>query len=218
MKFSIICASHDDNVLKQNLLQSPQLNEHELIIIKRCKEVSKAYNEASLSATCTLQIFVHHDVYLPLGFFDSLTTSIVDLPISDWGLLGVAGKSKNDEDVGFVLDRDNEWGDKDNLPQEARTLDELLLVKQRDEFLFDEKIPSTHHLFGSDLCLQYSSKGYRNFAISAVCRHNSDYDNKVPESWFESAKYLRKKWSAFLPIPTTCGLIFADKIEVPIVN
>ena len=68
MKFSIICASHDNNILKQNLLQSPQLNEHELIIIDRCKQVAIAYNEASLSATCTLQIFVHHDVYLPVSY------------------------------------------------------------------------------------------------------------------------------------------------------
>ena len=207
MRFSIICASHDENKLASNLLKSPKIEEHELLILRNYSNVPKAYNKGASETSCPIQIFVHHDVFLPKEFFDNLSSSISLLPSKEWGLLGVAGKTSLGKDAGYVLDRDTIFGDKDNLPVEVQTLDELLLVKHKDNYSFDEKIPSSHHLFGTDLCFQYKVNGYRNYALSAYCLHNSDYEDIIPSSWSLSAEYLRNKWKDYLPIQTTCGLI-----------
>lgn len=205
MTFSIVCCTHNLQILYENLLRSPNIRDHQLIISENSKCITKTYNESVNKADSDIFIFVHHDVYLPENFFNELK-EILDEIEDDWGVVGVAGKTKNGDDAGFVCDRGNIFGEK-NGPIEVQTLDELLLIKKKDNIQFDENIPSTHHLFGTDICLQYKEIAKKNYAISAYCEHNSSYDNNITKSWYESEKYIKNKWSKYLPIQTTCKII-----------
>jgi len=204
--YSIVCCSHNKKILTRNLLRSPNLNNHQVIINKNSKNIPSSYNKSIDIAENEFIIFVHHDVFLPKTFFEELEEYLKLIKKENWGLIGVAGKTRNGEDAGFICDRGNIFGGKKN-PIEVQSLDEVLLIKKRDQLKFDENIPSTHHLFATDLCLQYENAGKKNYAISAYCEHNSLYDNQITKSWYESEKYIRNKWSKYLPIQTTCKRI-----------
>jgi hypothetical protein len=205
MKFSIVCASNNEKLINEHLLSSPEINNHELIIDRKAKNVPAAYNKAMKKATQDIVIFVHHDVSLPEGFFDQLTESIKKLT-GDWGCLGVAGCVGADR-YGYLMNRRNVWGAKDKVPHEVDTLDELILIVKRDSVVFDENIPSTHHMFGPDTCLQFRSEGKKNYAILAYCTHNCVEHGTYPKEFYDSAEYIKKKWAKFLPIHTTCTTI-----------
>lgn len=205
MKFSIVCASNNEELLKKHLLSSPDINNHEIIIDRKAKNVPKSYNRAMKKATQDIVIFVHHDVSLPEGFFSQLTESIQNLT-DDWGCLGVAG-CLGSARFGYLMNRNNVWGSKASVPHEVDTLDELILIVKRDSIIFDENIPSTHHMFGPDTCLQFKSNGKKNYSILAYCTHNCVEHGKYPQDFYDSAEYIKRKWPQFLPITTTCVVI-----------
>lgn len=213
IKFSIICCSHNEEILNNNLLRSANLDDHELLIYNDCSNVPRAYNEAHSDASGDFLMFVHHDVFLPDNFFINLEKNIQLIQNENWGVLGPAGTTNRNTLAGNVSDRGREWPyatgrstwHSRNKPTEVQTLDELLLIKRNDDFRFDEKIPSSHHLFASDICLQYAKKSYKNYSLPAYCEHNSGLGKGVPDDWYTSADYIKLKWKDMLPIYTTSG-------------
>jgi len=207
MKFTIVCATNDNEVLNKNLLASPCIISNDLILKLQYSSVSKAYNDAIREANQDVIIFVHQDVYLPITFHDQLNDSIKKLGNVDWGVLGVAGV-KGSQIFANVLDRGNILKSYDERPTEVRTLDELILIIKKYSFnkiKFDEKIPH-HHLFGADICLQANQCGMNNYVVDAYCHHNSSL-KILPDNYFDSENYMRKKWLNQLPINTTCSRI-----------
>jgi len=204
--FSIVCASNNDDILNQYLMASPNVNEHQLIIKRNTTNVPKAYNEAMKEATQDIVIFVHHDVSLPDGFFVQLENSIKNLSDKNWGCLGVAG-CQGTARYGYLMNRNTKWGSEKSVPHEVETLDELILIVKRNSVVFDENIPSTHHMFGPDTCLQFRERGMKNYSVLAFCTHNCAVHHTYPKDFYDSAEYLKKKWSQFLPITTTCTVI-----------
>jgi SAM-dependent methyltransferase len=205
-RYTIVCASNNDKILKENLLKSKGLKDHQLIIQKGFKNVPKAYNEATLKAEEDIIIYVHHDVYLPDEFFADLDSAILNLDGEDWGVLGVAG-CVGSKRYGHLQNRKSMWGSKALVPYEVETLDELILIIRKGNVLFDENIPSTHHMFGPDSCLQCTDKGLKNYAIDAFCVHNCALHTTYPKDFYDSAEYIKKKWKKYLPITTTCTVI-----------
>jgi len=206
MEFSIVCASNNEDILKKYLLSSPDIEKHDLIIERDVKNVPKAYNDGMKKAKRDIVIFVHHDVGLPAGFFTQLEESISNLQNEDWGVLGVAG-CLGSARFGYLMNRTNIWGSKESVPHEIDTLDELILIVKRDSIIFDENIPSTHHMFGPDTCLQFKEQGKKNFSILAYCIHNCVEHKGYPQDFYDSAEYIKKKWPHRLPITTTCTVI-----------
>ena len=210
MRFSIICASNKPDVLNENLLSSPNISEHEVIVIFGAENVPSAYNRAVTIATEEVLVFVHQDVFLPETFFGELETSINKLNGEDWGVLGPIGtKLDHFGDttiyVGDMVDRGNRLGKCDSLPEEIQTLDEMLLVCKKCDAVFDENIPTKHHMHGSDVCMNSISKGKRNYAIQAFCYHNCfGLSYELPAEFYDAADYIRNKWKEYLPIVTTC--------------
>ena len=203
-RYSIVCAVNDVDVLKANLLRSPNIREHELILMQEYNNVCKAYNDAF--CTNDIVIYVHQDVYLPKGFFNNLDQALEEMyRYCLWGVLGVAGRV-GDEYVGNILDRGVKWGSADGLPSRVQTLDELMLITHKGMFKFDEYIPN-NHLYGADLCMQAASIGRMCFAINAYCEHNSTQSYELPDEFGLSKNYLRNKWWHMLPIYTTCAVI-----------
>ncbi len=204
MKLSIICSANNETLLRDNLLRSPIVTRHELIVKQNYRNVSAAYNRAMEQSESDYLIFVHQDVYLPDSFEDDLFNALIDLNDVDWGVLGVAGKL-GDKYLGHILDRGNPWGSPQGLPAEVQTLDELLLILKRDTFHFDESLPN-HHMFGADVCLQAREEGKKVLAIDAYCEHNSALRGH-PAGIELGMEYMRKKWQHRLPIHTTCVTI-----------
>jgi Glycosyltransferase like family len=211
MKLSIICSANNETLLRDNLLRSPIVTRHELIVKQNYRNVAAAYNQAQRQAEGDYLIFVHQDVYLPESFEKDLLTTLTRLQAGykygiavDWGVLGVAGKL-GDRYLGHLLDRGNPWGSPQGLPAEVQTLDELLLILKRDTFQFDEGLPN-HHLFGADICMQAREAGKWVLAIDAYCEHNSTLRGH-PAGIELGMEYMRKKWQHRLPIHTTCVTI-----------
>lgn len=210
MTYSIVCAANNQTVLSNNLLNSPNLDKHDLRIVWNADSVCAAYNsEVSKSNTWEILIFVHQDVFLPEPFFDQLDLSVESLSDVEWGVLGVAGRTSLGTYSLNVLDRGGLLRTADTRPTEVQTLDELLLVVMRSSFddglLFDQRIPH-HHLFGTDLCLQSTAMGKKNFVVDAFCHHNSSL-KFLPANYAESEDYIRKKWYREPSIYSTCGEI-----------
>lgn len=203
-----IAASHNEDILKNNLLKSILFADYKLIIQRGFDNVSKAYNQAPI--TGNIIVYLHHDIYLPGDFYSNLQSSIqaVNKIDNNWGVLGLAGVKLIDgkrEIFGNINDRGRQWGNPDNLPAEVDTLDELVLVTHGD-FVFDENLPTD--FYGADICLQSKLQGRKNYAVNAYCYHNSTraFGGRT-ESFYECEKYFKEKWKNELPIATTCAII-----------
>ena len=205
MKYSIVCATNDDNILYKNLLASPNIDKHQVILQKNHSNVCQAYNDGMKKVNENIVIFVHHDVYLPNGFFDQLEKSLKDLPV-DWGVAGVAGLHGNHR-YGWLMNRNSVWGKDENLPHVVDSLDELILIVRNGSIVFDENIPSSHHMFGTDVVCQFKEKGMKGYSIRAYLTHNCKMHRVYPQSFYDSAEYIKKKWPKYLPIVTTCTTI-----------
>src|SRR5579863_529809 len=91
---SLIVAVNDDRVLESTLLASPAVNERFQIVVKRgFPSAASAYNAGLNEAEEEILVFVHQDVFLPLGWFVDLDRALARLERVDpnWGVLGVFG-------------------------------------------------------------------------------------------------------------------------------
>lgn len=193
-----------------NLLKSPGIDDHEVIVIFGAKNVPNAYNRASRVATEDILIFVHQDVFLPDGFFGELESSISELDEHDWGVLGPIGVRLDDSTgevvyVGDMVDRGNRLGKSDSLPEEVQTLDEMMLICRKRDAVFDENIPTKHHMHGADVCMTSIANKRKNFAIKAFCYHNCfSLSYELTKEFYVAAEYVKRKWFDRLPVVTTC--------------
>lgn len=203
-RYSIITAVNKGDVLIENLLKSPDIFLHDIQIKYGYRNICYAYNEAVKESQEEILIFVHQDVLLPEYFFEDLLLSIAKLIYTDWGVLGVAGKTHNGRLSANVIDRGFLLKTNDLRPSLVQTIDELILIVKKssfDKLVFDEDI-TNNHLFGTDLCLQAEQHGMKNFIIDIPCFHNSTLVS-VPNNYYETEKYIREKWECYLPIFTT---------------
>lgn len=209
MRFSIICAANKPDVLHENLLKSPGISSHEIIVVFGAKNVPDAYNRGAKIATEEVMIFVHQDVFLPESFFPELESSLESLSGQNWGILGPIGAklcpaTEETLYIGDMVDRGTRLGNRESLPEAIQTLDEMMLICKKEDAIFDEEIPSANHMHGADICINSISRGKKNFAIQAFCYHNSTMGYSLPPEFYASAEYVRNKWKDYLPIVTTC--------------
>lgn len=52
--------------------------------------------------------------------------------------------------------------------------------------------------------MQAAARGLNNYAISAFCIHNTQLNLVLPGEFYESYRYVKRKWINSLPIQTTC--------------
>jgi hypothetical protein len=212
-----ITASHDPAVLAKNLLASPIFKRKRwrwrpaasAVVQRGYTNIPQAYNAANTNGA-GLVAYVHHDVFLPPSFEAELRGSLEAINRMDpqWGVLGVAGvRLENGAGVhyGNLRDRGNEWGQRLTQPVRVDTLDELLLIPNgRLGLRFEESLPL--HFYGADLCMQARLAGHRCYAVQGYCHHNSSFDDRFPESFFECQRRFCAKYAGQLPIATTCAI------------
>jgi SAM-dependent methyltransferase len=207
----VVCASNQ-RTLQANLLSSPDLqeNRHEVLPMRGFPNAAEGLNRGLELARHPLVICVHQDVYLPRGWTDGFMRQyrLAEATLGPVGVAGVYGvrlAGSTLERIGHVVDRDRLLGGYRGLPDVVDTVDELLVAVPRGTALrFDPQLG--FHFYGADLCLAARQRGLRAVALAALCFHHSRGYGLPPE--FEpSAKRFAAKWSAQLPIATSCVVI-----------
>lgn len=210
-RYSLVVAINDVHlpVLRSTLLKSPDVQSRCQVIVKNgFPSASAAYNEAIVEASEEIVVFVHADLYLPEGWFDSLGKAIRDLNQSDpnWAVLGVAGISNTGEFAGHIYSTGlgHVVGSAFRGRFETVSVDEVVIVIRRSSGLrFDDRL-SGFHLHGTDICLEGRRRGMKSYVISAFCVHNSNGIQNLPASFWSAYLYLRTKWWRELPVRTCC--------------
>lgn len=205
---TVICCVSDDQVLRANLLASPDLQSgglHEVLLARDCRSAAEGLNAGIERAQNRLVVAVHQDVYLPRGWFARATrafrqAAVTYGPIGVAGVYGVAGRGPTATRVGRVVDRDHLLWERSSLPAVVSTLDELVLVVERDAGLrFDPALG--FHLYAADICHAARRVGLAPTVIDAVCLHNSQ-TMQLPFSFQAIADAFARKWAGELPIST----------------
>jgi len=212
MNWSLVVAVNSEEVLQGNLLRSTESTlANEIVILRQKKNASAAYNEGLAKSTGDVIVFAHQDVYLPPGWADQLTASIVKLTIKNpnWGVAGVYGVSSSGQGAGYVYSSGLRGfvGEPIFGSICVSTIDEMLLIIRRTAGLqFDEMLPG-FHLYGTDICLEAGKRGMKNYIIPCFAVHNSCGITWLPFSFWKAYMYLRKKWRSRLPLITPCTKI-----------
>jgi hypothetical protein len=209
--FTIAAAVNNDDVLRQNLMLSPEMADgarHQLLLLRGFDSASIAYNDALQRAIHDIVVFVHQDMYLPAAWFSELARSLhhLDRIGANWGVLGCYGVRKGTaEGIGRIYTRGlGRHGRRIAHPEEVDTLDEIALVLRRSSGLrFDPALPH-FHLYGPDICLTARAKGLVNYAFQGYCVHNTNQLLMLPQEYYACYRYMRRKWAHDLPIYTSC--------------
>jgi hypothetical protein len=207
MNWSLVVACNSDEVLRGTLLRSPDVQPaRHLLIQKGFNSASSAYNDGIRRTESEIIVFPHQDVFLPAGFGKTLCKNIERLTAFDpeWGVAGVYGVTGNGGSVGHVYSTGLRRfvGAACSRPAEVRTLDEMLLILRRSAGLhFDGGLPG-FHLYGTDICLEASRRGFRSYVLPCFCIHNSNGIRLLPWSYWECYLYMRRKWRHKIPIIT----------------
>jgi Glycosyltransferase like family len=220
--FSVVVAVNDRRILESNLLRSPALSgkraRHQIILREGFSSAALAYNSALDQAQNDLLLFVHQDVYLPEGWFDQVGRCVEYLEVagSPWGVLGAYGaRSVGQQYVGRIYTNGLGYhGAPIVTPQQVDTLDEITLVLRKSSGLrFDPALPH-FHMYGVDICLSARARGLVNYAVPAMCVHNTDQIVVLPEEFYRSYWYVKRKWPSLLPIQTSCIRISKFDLEL----
>jgi len=219
-EFTVIVAVNNRRILESNLLLSPALardRQSRVIIKENFPSASLAYNDAIEEASNDILIFVHQDVYLPEHWFDDVSDSIRALENKGvhWGVLGCFGTRRGArERFGTVFTTGRGiHGNPIDTPEPVDTLDEIVLLVRRSSGLrFDPNLPH-FHMYGVDLCLTAQSVGMINYAIPAFCVHNTNQLVTLPAEFYTCYSYIKRKWSKYLPIHTSCMTVTRFEIE-----
>jgi GT2 family glycosyltransferase len=153
----------------------------------------------------------HQDLRAPENWLENVMDHIKNLIASDvkFGVLGMAGSWVNNASEGGVIyltgNEDAYKGTPYETKAEVQCLDELcLIVRRNNDFRFDVNTCNGYHCYGTDLCLNYLTKGYRNFAINAPCTHLSDGFKNISNvenlhKFTECTFNVFKKWRGIVP-------------------
>jgi hypothetical protein len=60
------------------------------------------------------------------------------------------------------------------------------------------------HFYAADICLTAKERGLKNYAFPGFCFHNANEYGMFPRSFWEGYFFIRRKWSALLPVKTPC--------------
>ncbi len=207
--FSLIVAVNDREVLKSTLLASPDLSRGlELVLEEGAKSAATAYNRGMQRAHGDVLVFLHQDVFLPAGWFESVNRSILQIEATGepWALLGVFGMGLDGRGRGHLYSTGLKRlvGAPLEAPAPVQTLDEVVLILRRNTGLrFDGALPG-FHLYGADICLTARERGWSCFAIDSFCLHNTNGIRLLPPPYWQAYAFMRKKWRHVLPVATTC--------------
>lgn len=201
---------NNDKIFERNCMASPCFNDgspHQLLVQRGFRSAAAAYNDAIARSKNDLMVFAHSDVVFPRSWCTDLERALRCLSRTDpdWGVLGCYGETLDDNERGYVYSPGRGFlGKAFERPAEVQTLDEVVLILRKSSGLkFDEYVPH-FHFYGADICMAAARAGKKNYAISALCIHNTQQNYVLPKEFYECYRRLKHKWREYLPIQTTC--------------
>lgn len=219
-RYSVVSTVNDEEVFARNLAASPLVasGRAEIHVERNAERMSAAYNRGLDATRGALVIFAHQDVYLPEGWADALEREIARLEADDpdWAVLGVIGVVRDSGKAQGLLGAvrpvmtGSVWcaanrgviGARCPAPTPAQSLDELVLVLRRASGLrFDPELPH-FHLYGLDLAQTAWAQGRSVYIVDAPVIHNSKVVLSLWRGFFDSYRYVQRKWRRKLPLAT----------------
>jgi hypothetical protein len=98
-------------------------------------------------------------------------------------------------------------------PIAVHSIDELLIVVRRSSNIrFDERLPG-FHLYGTDIVQTALSANKGAYTVCAPVIHNSRPILYLPPDYLAAYEYLRRKWSARLPIQNCISPIVDTRLQ-----
>ena len=217
---TIICAVNSEHTLQRDLMASPMVCDDGVPVFtyRGAKTAGEAYNAGIEATSGEYMIFVHQDVYLPLGWDLDLRRSIQILDDNDvpWAVLGCMGVTRSGVFAGTVWSAgsNREYDNAIEEPTEVRSLDEVVLVVRRSTGVrFDSALPH-FHLYGTDVVLSAARAGYPSFAIHAPVVHNSNQLRGLDEGYRHAFGYMCDKWSDELPVRTPVCMLSSNRLSL----
>ncbi|GLS85389.1 hypothetical protein GCM10010873_03620 [Cypionkella aquatica] len=208
MSLAIICASHNDAILNDNLARSPIIAEGTapLHLERGAPSAAVAYNRAIDATGAEIMVFAHHDVYLPRGWDALLSRRLRELEAVDpnWALYGPFGVGLDASHIGPV------WSSSIGLivgrvptaPAKVQSYDEMVIVMRRAAGLrFDEALPGWH-MYGTDIVTTARTAGLHAYAGALPTIHNDRYHDHLRGDFVQAYTAMRQKWRAQLPLRT----------------
>lgn len=205
---AFVCASNNPQILRANLLRSPAIaaQDYPLEVIENAPSAAKAYNAGLDSTAADIIVFLHHDVYLPLGWDALLRQRIAEVEAidPDWALLGAYGIAMDtrgfgpvwSSSIGFIA------GQMPMAPVPVQSFDELLIVMRRDAGLrFDEDL-NGWHMYGTDIVCQARANRLGAYSVALPLIHNDGYKETLDDKFEAAFRYMVTKWKTLLPIQT----------------
>jgi hypothetical protein len=215
---SIICVFNDAAVLEGRLLKSlaTQAARHELITIdnrhSRFASASAALNWGAAQAQGDWLLFAHQDVALRSPDWLSKAEHLLnDYAVAGWA--GVAGRTREGEFRGFLIDREHLFGSPFTQPLEVQTLDECVLIHRREQAgyrYFDEALTGWH-AYGVEACCAAAREGKRNVVLSLPTWHDSKSSNMAGLA--EAHAYVWQKHGGDLGRISTTMAILPDAYD-----
>lgn len=112
--------------------------------------------------------------------------------IGEWG-----NKSRNIE-LGCVKDSSDNivWGDH-NRNGIVHTLDEMMLIFDKNINIRFDPTLTGYHLYALDICLQSRSAGYDVMSIDIGCKHHGEYSSSIyrDKGFMRKLIHLHRKWN-----------------------
>ncbi|MCA1467129.1 hypothetical protein I6F09_04400 [Bradyrhizobium sp. IC3195] len=210
MKNSIhlYCVSNNDSTLQRDLLRSPDLASGivSITVLRGAMAASRAYHDAIGTADSHILVFAHQDVYFPSGWFLRLLSICERLASIDpnWAVAGLFGVSAEGSLAGHLWDSalGRVCGAPFDAPQEAVSLDEVVLIVRRaSRVSFDPTLPS-FHLYGTDIVLNARKAGMKSYIVDLPVIHNAKPVVRLDRNYVSAYKFMVRKWAPLLPWPT----------------
>jgi glycosyltransferase involved in cell wall biosynthesis len=217
--FDFIVAVNDEQTLESNFARSPILRDEAMNVHfqrgYRC--AAAAYNAGLDAATNEFVVFAHQDVYLPSSWREAMVAAIGNASLQDpaWAVLGLFGATPEGQHVGHVWSTglNKLLGQQFMQPIAVHSIDELLIVVRRSSSIrFDDRLPG-FHLYGTDIVQAALSSNRSAYAVCAPVIHNSRPILYLPSDYLLAYEYLRRKWSARLPIQNCISPIVEGRMQ-----
>lgn len=214
---SVLCATNNALQYQNNLAVSPDLLQentpHQLLALYQAPNIAVALAEGIKHCQHTWIVLAHQDVYLPQGWLADVQHAwhMAEQKLGRTiGVAGVAGMVQNaagDFDfAGCAMDRIYTFlHSADQLPAQAHSLDELVLVYRRDRFIPELNPELGFHYYATDSVFKAEAAGLVGTILPVPCLHNtSRYDTTDNDADVQQkSQIFRQIWQHRLPIRTT---------------
>ena len=182
---------------------------------------SESLNKLTEATTGQYIFYSHQDVISESDDFLSEFKKIIP-PIHKFGIIGIAGMKPIAPDFYWLKDcKDKRTGADFSIEEypfnliEVQTLDEFLMIADRNNELRFGEYLDHFHFYGADICLTAKSKKLKNYAVKLSFKHCSNGSDNLKNGgykhYIEQSQKFYAHWKEKFPRITTTTAIFEEK-------